>query len=236
MANEHTSSTLETPEITFDQVEPIFGHNLDTNDPTLKKLLLAIGMDHTSKRVPFSKHEIGVPYIVSKGPAYWVSQLKHENNNLDVIVNNALLLLFTKSTIPKGREFGVRLMRQAAQINYWPAEYFIAETDLTNLVAAPDSTFARFQRCAKIGFAPCQFRVGFWLAREPETLKDGVHVLRNAINITLKDKRYSDILNTTVVRAAKEIIRNGDKVNLSLITQEMYASLIADLLKSSQNK
>ena len=96
-ASESNSSAEKPfPEVTFDKVQEIFGHNLDTDDTVLKTLLLAIGMDHTSTESPHANERIGIPYIVHEGPGYWVARLKSGERKLEVLVNNALLLLFTK--------------------------------------------------------------------------------------------------------------------------------------------
>ncbi len=213
------------PEVTFDKVQEIFGHNLDTDNTMLKTLLLAIGMDHTSKNSPHADQNIGIPYIVHKGLGYWVARLKSGERKLEVLVNNALLLLFTKEEIPKSKETGFALLKSAADRGYWPADYYVAESNLTNHLtmdytstpsnagliskdtkAIAQDTMACYNRCAEMGFAPCQYRIGFWLSNSPDTLKDGLNILRTAIHTTMNDTRYQGALDGALVMAAKEIV------------------------------
>jgi hypothetical protein len=243
------SDTLITekpfPDVTFDKVQDIFGHNLDTDDTKLKTLLLAIGMDHTSSNSPHSSQRIGIPYIVSDGPDYWASRLKSGDRKLEVFVNNALLILFTKEEIPHAKEAGFALLNTAADSGYWPADYYIAESNLENhltmdydsislkngiisgdvMTIAKDTMF-RYNRCAGMGFAPCQYRIGFWLSNSPQTLKDGLDVLRIAIHTTMNDKRYQGIMDGALVMAAKEVVFKGEQAGIDKVVREEYASLI----------
>lgn len=233
------------PEVTFDKVQEIFGHNLDTDDTMLKTLLLAIGMDHTSSDSPHSDQDIGIPYIVHKGPGYWVARLKSGERKLDVLVNNALLLLFTKEEIPNAKETGFALLKTASEMGYWPADYYVAENDLVNHLtmdytsvspksgvmngekkAIANETMKRYNRCAEMGFAPCQYRIGFWLSGSPQTLKDGLNVLRAAIHTTTNDTRYRGVLDGALVMAAKEIVFKGDQVGIDKVVREEYANLV----------
>lgn len=88
------------PEVTFDRVSEIFGHNLDTSEERLQTLLLAIGMDHTTPTSPHFQEEVGIPFIVHYGPNHWVNRLTSGDMSVDVLVNNALLLLFAEADIP----------------------------------------------------------------------------------------------------------------------------------------
>lgn len=233
------------PEVTFDKVQEIFGHNLDTDDTMLKTLLLAVGMDHTSSNSPHAEQDIGVPYIVHRGAGYWVARLKTGERALEVLVNNALLLLFTKEEIPNAKETGVALLIAAADKGYWPADYYVAEINLANhltmdyTIASPKTglikgdvkaiaqdTMARYNRCAEMGFAPCQYRIGFWLSNSPQTLKDGLDVLRTAIHTTMNDTRYQGALDRALVMAAKEIVFKGDQVGMDKVVREEYANLV----------
>ncbi len=233
-----------TPEVTFDKVQEIFGNNLDTDDTMLKTLLLAIGMDHTSNS-PHSDQDIGIPYIVHRGPGYWVARLKSGERKLEVLVNNALLLLFTKEDIPKAKETGFALMQSAADMGYWPADYYVAENNLVNhltkdytnvtlksgVLDADTKSIARetmeqYNRCAEMGFAPCQYRIGFWLSGSQQTLKDGLNVLRTAIHTTTSDTRYRGVLDGALVMAAKEIVFKGDQVGIDKVVREEYANLV----------
>lgn len=247
------------PEVTFDKVQEIFGNNLETDDTVLKTLLLAIGMDHTTTKSPHASQRIGIPYIVHEEPAYWVRRLKSGDSTLEVLVNNSLLLLYTKENIPKAKETAFNLLKASANKGYWPAEYYIAEVNLAehltqdNSSASPSTglmdestkaiardTMARYNRCADMGFAPCQFRIGFWLSASPKSLSDGLNILRSAIHTTRADTRYHGILDSAVIMAAREIVFKGEQVGMDSVVREWYANLIkqhlATLSKSGSRK
>ena len=255
-----TAQTAEAvksfPEVTFDKVEAIFGQNLNTDDTTLKTLLLAVAMDQTTPGSPHGQKPIGIPYIIHHGPKYWVSKLKAGEKSLDVLVNNALLLLFTKEKIPKSKIAAFDLMLLAADLGYWPADYYIAESNLSNhlttdytsemplrrvidndSLSVAQDTMARYKRCAELGFAPCQYRIGFWLSNSDKTLKDGLRVLRQAINTTLRDTRNAGTLVNVMLSAAREIVLKGDKAGLDPIVRAQYARLaetyLAELTKDT---
>lgn len=239
-------STKSSPEVTLDKVEDIFGSNLDTNDTTLKYLLLAIGMDHTSPNSPHLNQNIGVPYIVDRGPSYWVNRLNKGDISLEVLVNNSLLLLFSKEDIPKSQETALVLLKQASLKGYWPAEYYITEYNLLSHLMRDDTrnlnksmripngdlqilaknTMKSLNRCSDIGFAPCQYRVGFWLANSDSTLKQGLNILRKAIKTTINDTRYNGILDGELLLAAKEIVFKGEIVGLDEVIRAKYVALI----------
>ena len=244
-----------SPEVTFDKVQEIFGHNLDTDDTMLKTLLLAIGMDHTSRNSPNANQDIGIPYIVHQGPGYWVARLKSGERKLEVLVNNALLLLFTKENIPNAKETGLALLKSAADMGYWPADYYVAEHNLTTRLTmdysnvtpktgAMDSdskvvakdTMERYNRCAEMEFAPCQYRIGFWLSGSPQTLNDGLNILRKAIHTTMNDSRYQGVLDGALVMAAREIVFKGDQVGMDKVVREKYANLVQRQLSLMTNE
>lgn len=239
------------PEVTFDKVQEIFGHNLETDDTVLKTLLLAIGMDHTTTKSPHVSQRIGIPYIVHEGPAYWVRRLKSGDGALEVLVNNALLLLYTKENIPKAKETAFSLLKASAEKGYWPAEYYIAEVNLAEHLtqdyasATPSTglmdkttkaiareTMARYNRCAEMGFAPCQFRIGFWLSGSPKSLSDGLNILRAAIHTTRADTRYQGVLDSAVIMAAREIVFKGEQAGMDSVVREEYANLIKQQLSA----
>lgn len=245
-----------TPEVTFDKVEEIFGYNLDTDDTLLKNLLLAVAIDYTSPKSPNLDKNIGIPFIVDRGPDYWVSRLGKERNNVEVLVNNALLLLFTKEEIPNAKEAAYKLMKSAADRGYWPADYYVADRnllshltkDFSEFTVTPKSissedintlaqdTMNRFNRCAEIGFAPCQYRIGFWLANSGKSLKEGLSVLRLAIRTTLKDARYLKALDGAIVKAAKVIVFKGEEAGLDGVVREEYVKVIENRLSKVSTK
>ena len=242
-------SEKNTPEVTFDKVQEIFGFNLNTQDTTLKSLLLAVGFDHTAVNSPNVKQDIGIPYIVKKGPGYWIDKLKNGDYEVDVLVNNALLLLFTKEEIPGGGDTALSLMKIASTKGYWPADFYIADINLKKYLMSPpenegkslkiqsdrvkviaEDTLDRFSRCAEIGFAPCQYRIGFWLSNSKGTIVDGIAVLRKAIDTTLNDKRYEGSLNAAMVKAAEIIVFNGEQVGMNTDIRTQYVELIQNKL------
>ncbi|UZE97279.1 hypothetical protein [Alkalimarinus alittae] len=234
------------PVVTFDKVEELFGHNLDTSDFTLMGLLLAIGMDHTSKSTPNTDQDVGIPFIVAKGPNYWVSRLSDGERGVDVLVNNALLLLFTKEKIPNAKEGALKLMEAASEKGYWPADYYVADYNLTThltrdfsefsvppknintdqLTLVAKDTMNRFNSCADMGFAPCQFRIGYWLANSPRSLGPGLEVLRQAIKTAQSDTRYEGLLDDATVIAAREIVLKGEQVGIDQSVLDEYTNLI----------
>lgn len=233
-----------SPDVSFEKVQEVFGFNLDTEDTLLKTLLLAVAMDHTSSTSPNSDQSIGIPFIVDRGPGYWVKRLNNGDRTIEVLANNAILLLFTKEKIPNGKSAAISLMRAAADKGYWPADYFIAEVDLektlsidytkptplTGKISGEAETIARstmdkYNRCAEIGFAPCQFRIGFWLLGSSHTTKNGLDVLRHAINTTVNDSRYLGVLDNTVIMASNKIVQIGEGFGIDSLVRQEYGQL-----------
>jgi hypothetical protein len=239
------SPQKHAPEVTFDQVEEIFGHNLNPSNSTLKMLLLAIGMDHTSTDSPHQSQRIGIPYIVHDSPSLWVSRLQSGEKGVDVLVNNALLLLFSREPIPGAQDAATHLMQLAADRGYWPADFYIAEINLSGYLTESDAqigilpadiqtardTMSRYNKCAEMGFAPCQYRIGFWLSNSLPSMADGVSVLRSAINTTINDTRYQGVLDGAIVMAATEIVYKGAEAGLGDDVRREYVELIEHQLK-----
>lgn len=233
------------PEVTLDRVNEIFGNNLDPTEDRLKTLLLAISMDHTSPGSPHRNEQIGIPYIVHFGPSYWVNRLSSGDASLEVLVNNALLLLFAEADIPDRDKAALSLMHRAAKSGYWPADYFIAETNLikhlirdaSNLVPLTnvidqtgarqiaENTMTTYNQCAELGFAPCRYRIGFWLASSVSSHNDGLRVLQAAIDTTLKDTRYDGVLDDALITATTQLIDHGERIGLDATTRQHYAEL-----------
>jgi hypothetical protein len=252
---------VPAPEVTYDLVQNIFGFNLEEEGTLRQSLLLAVGMDHTTPESPFNKERIGIPFIVDAGPNFWVNRLKSGERQLEVMVNNALLLMFTKEVIPNQELVARRLLEAAAKQSYWPADFYIAEYNLTNQLTRdyqnPDlvrlplkdnealqvvarDTMERFNRCAAIGFAPCQYRIGFWLASNQETIGDGVHVLQQAIATTLADTRYKGRLEGAAINAARVIVQYGEQAGLPedqiTKTAEFIEAMQQDMIVETQDQ
>lgn len=245
------NSPKPVPDVTLDLVQEVFGMNLDNASGMKKILLLAIGMDHTTLGSPNVNQNVGIPFIVDRGPNYWVSKLINKEYDIDVLVNNALLLLFSKENIHGAEKAAMQLLSKAADMGYWPADYYMADYNITNKLAKdfddistvttsivdPElkkiaaDTMAKFNNCAQMGFAPCQYRVGFWLTSSENGLKDGIEVLKSAIKTTLADKRYQGILNGSLIKAAKEIVMKGDFVGMDDDMRKDYFYLMNDQIK-----
>lgn len=239
------SSPKTVPDVELRQVQAIFGDRLETSKGELKLLLLAVAMDHTSPNSPHLEEKIGIPYIVSSGPKHWVSRLQKGERSVEVLVNNALLLLYTKETIPGSQTMARDLLRAAASKGYWPADYYVAEIQLQESLVKDEQqfslrtnsivdfqqkeiardTFTRLSRCAEIGFAPCQYRVGFWLLAEERKRNDGVNALRQAVKTTLQDPRYKGLLESSVTSAAIMIAHYYKIAGLTTAERDGYAKL-----------
>lgn len=248
-ADSEVNTTIkETPDVTFDRVQAIFGFNLDSTNTKLRTLLLAIAMDHTSKNSPHIHEHIGIPFIVDKGPNYWVSRLAAGDRSLEVLVNNALLYLFAKEALPNAEETALKLFESAADDGYWPADFYVAETYLENeltrnysnlppLRAEMDAmsqqtaktAMVHLNRCAEVGFAPCQYRIGFWLMQSPKSLNDGIRVLMVAVDSTVKDSRYGTDLKGALSNAARTIIEHHSETNIESNVVEAYVGLLDSL-------
>ena len=247
-----------SPDVTLDKVQETFGYNLETSDPGKISLLLAIAMDHSATDSPNKIYDIGIPYIVDKGPLYWVRRLHQGDYQPDVLMNNALILLYTKEAIPGKHEAAHQLLLLAADKGYWPAQYYVAERNMNDHLsmdytrASPATSEIRtealkslaaqtmdyYKTCAKIGFAPCQFRIGFWLSNSETTLTDGIEMLREAINTTIKDTRYKGVLDGAVFLASQMIVYNADQIGLDDVVKDQYIKLhntqLAQMNKDAQ--
>lgn len=202
------SDPRPAPGIRTGTVQEIFGDRLKHPSPAEAMLLLGIGIDYGFPDSPFTDQRVGVPYIGADGPTEWVRRQVNGEARVDVWVNNALMLLFmeTDEFLPSARTAGaVSLLEQAASVGYWPAEYFLADrlmatydierkssADAEALAGLLSDAQARYARCAAVGFAPCQFRLGFWAAQVPGQQANAARYLITAIETTRNDPRYRD--------------------------------------------
>lgn len=242
-----------SPDVSFEKVQAVFGQNVYPTQTHLKLLLLAIAMDHTSTASPFKQYKIGIPYIAETGAGHWVKRLANRDYALDVIVNNALILLFSKEDIPNRKAGAIKLMQLAEKESYWPASFYLAEIQLADQLSIDYSVpspmtgkisngalhkqakeaISRYNTCSEIGFSPCQFRIGFWLASSSDSFKNGLTVVRTAINTTLSDPRYTDTLDSLIVNGAALILENRAQINLSQKEADNYIKLIKQINKNS---
>jgi hypothetical protein len=234
------------PMLQFNEVTAMFGRNLEPEPGLLQDLLLAVAVDHTASNVPDATKEIGIPYILSRGIAHWASRLK-KGAPLDVIVNNALYLLYSKDRSEESDKTALNLMKLAANKNYWPAKYYIAETNLKNYLAADyelnskvkmlindksvqkiaDVTMDYFVDCAKRGFAPCQYRVGTWLLTSEMHVAEALKALESTINTSMNDSRYKRIFDQRLGHAALILSSIGPEFGYSEEKINTYKSIIA---------
>lgn len=236
------------PLVTFDRVENLFGNNLTFAKESKKLFLLAVAMDHTSKNSTHRNEQIGVPFIVAGGADYWVGRLGREDYPIDVLVNNAILLLFGKENIEGSEAAGLKLLNAASKKGYWPARYYIAEHNIAELLQEPNDfsvvpssetfekateTMSILNSCSEMGFAPCQYRIGFWLMSTEETFQDGLKVLRAAINTTVLDRRYIGILDNAVALASQEIVKHGAAGGLNNEAIAEYSKLMEAYIKKA---
>lgn len=214
-AAEHTKHTIPNP--TEQDIHALFGERLARGDRAENLLLLAIAFDQQSKDSPTRNDAIGIPYIATAGPGYWVRLLQQERGNLslDTLVNNALILTYAKDQNVSDdvrRKAATQLLSRAAHRGYWPAQVFLAERQLlawrrheTPILmtesegkATDDAkrAFEYLSDCTRIRFAPCQFQLGFWYLQDATTRETGLELLRAGVEITRRDPRYASSKDT----------------------------------------
>ncbi len=209
--------------LAFNEVTAMFSDNLTITDELLGDLLLAIAFDHTASNAPTEIKHIGIPFILEKGIKYWAIQLQYPEPPLDAIVNNALFLLFSKERNEDSKKAALQLMQMAANINYWPAKFYVAEHNLRSYLSVDytvnpsleildeeladmaGTTMRYYSDCAKRGFAPCQYRVGTWLIANTENVENGRSALQQAIKTSTDDPRYRDMFVQRRAHAAQII-------------------------------
>tara|TARA_R110001592_G_scaffold221139_2_gene475806 strand:+ start:12679 stop:13515 length:837 start_codon:yes stop_codon:yes gene_type:complete len=234
----------KAPNTTLEDVKAIFGGNLETNDPSLKELLLAIGIERTRESDYFQDIRVGIPYIVDATPEYWAEKLASGNRDIDTLVNSALLILFTDNDIPRSNQVVANLLGQAASLGYWPASTYMAniygrelikQSSLTPLRADARTLRSReiaelrmdhLNACAAAGFAPCQYQIGFWLSESREQVGNGFSVLREAVRTTLSDPRYTGYVDQSFQNAVAYIYDRGEEFGLSSAAREQYLDLL----------
>lgn len=215
------------PNATEQEVRSIFGGRLEEGDRAENLLLLAIAFDHHAEKSPTQTLKIGIPFITKTGPAYWVRLLQQESNSpsLDTLVNNALILTFTADPsypIEVRREAAGKMLAIAAKRNYWPAQVYLAERQLQvwnqrdkpipatgEAAAEVEEVFNYLSQCSRIGFAPCQFQLGFWYMQNPASLQAGIDLLRAGIEVVRRDRRYmaSEEVEEDFERALETVAR-----------------------------
>lgn len=208
------------PRVTLDSVQEVFGDNLETKDRILSGFLLALGMERTSRTGAYQGEDVGVPYIIDRGPMFWVRQLSSDRS-IDTLVNNAILLLFSEADIPNADVAARQLMTEASNMGYWPASYYLAEQNIKFLgqaeasIVTPlmmQSTIDLLADCAEASFAPCQYMAGFIMVRMDDLMGEGAKALRAAIATTLRDPRYEELVSNQYKAAIEVLSGNNDLV------------------------
>ena len=198
------------PNPTEQDLQEVFGDRLEHGNRAASLLLLAIAFDQQSKNSPTRQEQIGIPYIATAGPGYWVRLFQQETTrSLDTVVNVALILTYAKDQNFTGDErdqAAIKLLSVAAIRDYWPAQVYWAERQLQawqqRAIPTPMKgnegeisdealrTFQYLSDCARIGFAPCQFQLGFWYLQDVTTREAGIELLSAGVEVARRDPRY----------------------------------------------
>lgn len=244
------------PGLSQEQVDTLFGTRLANGNREENLLLLAIAMDHQSKESPTRDEQIGIPFVAQAGPGYWALLLDQEkaDPSLSTLVNNALILSFINETgYPDDvrQAASTKLLSLAADKQYWPAMVYLAEKAMRrweseSTVEIPfkqegpvaiypteqEQVFGYLMSCAKIGFAPCQIRLGFWYLQSPNQQEAAIGLLRAGVEIARRDNRYLDSIETVNdTKAALTVL-----LNLRLTPEEQadYQNLLGELEQLSK--
>lgn len=203
-----TAVTVHIPEISHADVGILFGHNLENASRSEHLLLLAAAMDVTAPGSLFTDQRIGVPYLVGEGAGFWAMSLATQDVDVDTLVNNALLLLFVDAAqdqMEARQSAAIELLEKASDKGYWPADVYLAEyyfekaLDVTpaspkggnTKTAHLTSAYGHFLACAKVGFAPCQLKLGF-MYLVSGTVDASIPLLQAAMDVVRFDRRYLD--------------------------------------------
>lgn len=190
---------VQTPNISEEEVISVFGQSLFKGGRSENLLLLAIAIDNQSSTSPTAQEKIGIPFILDAGPGYWVRLLQMNESTLDVLVNNALMLLYMRSNggehMEQRKVAAYRLLELAAHKGYWPAMAYIAEETLNTAnsntsEAKIKQSFHFLNQCAAVSFAPCQFKLGIWYLNNDSKPGAWLPFLQSAVEIATKDERY----------------------------------------------
>lgn len=199
---------ITVPEIRKQDVEERFGQRLKNATRAENLLLLGIALDTVNAESTFKDREIGIPYLVGDGAGYWALLLSQGDRSVDVLVNNALMLLFADKSeevlLPVERTTAaVKLLTMAQREGYWPASAYLAEHYFELAVQPvfppliPDHIQSRYRKaafdyymaCTKVGFAPCHLKVGFWYLSDHK-VEAALPYLKVGVELVGRDKRY----------------------------------------------
>lgn len=249
-ATESVEDTKRAPDIEQGDIDALFGSRLETGERQDNLLLLAMAFDHQSESSPTRDQNIGIPFIVDAGAGFWVRALQEGDTHLDVLVNNALLLLYLNepgASMEERRHVADILMEVASSQGYWPADVYLVEHAISgwsDQVDAPiplgleqatiseaerEALFNRLSSCARIRFAPCMFRLGFWYLSDPSKHEAGVVLLRGAVEITRRDRRYLSSAESLMDMQAALAVFQDPMIDMPSDQREAYATLAAEV-------
>lgn len=198
-AAETNEQPLRAPEISEEQVKEVFGDALSKANRAENLLFLAIAYDHNTKGSPTNKTYAGIPFIVDKGPGYWVKLFKMKDMSLDVLVNNAILLnhLPSKNDDTANRkQAAFKLLKHAANQGYWPAKVYVAETILeqNNKIQSKadlELAFKYLTECSSIDFAPCSLKLGMLYLADKSKPGAWIPFFESSVELVREDLRYN---------------------------------------------
>ncbi|EIF42786.1 hypothetical protein DOK_12001 [gamma proteobacterium BDW918] len=236
------------PNVSLEEVKDVFGDNLDVMTGELQELMLAIALERTDTSSSFKSHRIGIPYIVYDSPESWLGRYRSGDRSVDTLVNMALLMVLSKSKTDETTRVGADLLRKASEQGYWPASSYTASNYLRQAVLIGEGigvqgmqsesaegdrilklgqmALDQLNNCADANFAPCQYKIGFWLADSADKAADGVRVLRHAVKVTLEDRRYQGYVDESFEQAVRVIYRAGEAAGLSEEVRDQYLALL----------
>mgnify|MGYP000224051267 CR=1 FL=1 len=203
---ERSRADVTPPEVTREQVEALFGQGLEHADRAESLFLLAIALESSSSIDNQWSNNIGIPWVVGESASYWALLLKQGDRRVEVLVNNALLLMFSQGSKPSRsirKQGATVLLKQAADLGYWPAQAYLGERfieELNQPNPPPNSAglnrsskfeqaFQYLSGCAKAGFAACHFKLGFWYASVGQ-VEAAEPMLKAGIEVIRRDRRY----------------------------------------------
>lgn len=249
-ATESVEDTKRAPDIEQSDIDALFGSRLDAGERQDNLLLLAMAFDHQSESSPTRDQNIGIPFIVDAGAGYWVRALQEGDTNLNVLVNNALLLLYLNepgASMEERRHAADLFMQVASSQGYWPADVYLVERAISGWTDQVDAQiplvleqatiseverealFNRLSSCARIRFAPCMFRLGFWYLTDPSKQEAGEDLLRGAVEIARRDRRYLSSAESMMDMQAALTVFQDPMITMPDDQREAYIQLAAEL-------
>jgi len=241
------AAEVAAPEIRKQDVEERFGQRLENATRSENLLLLGIALDAVNAESPFNDREIGIPYLVGDGAGYWALLLSQGDHSVDVLVNNALMLLFADKddeVMPQvdRTAAAIKLLTLAQKKGYWPASAYLAE-HYFDLAAQPvlppmipdqiqpgyrKTAFDYYKACTKVGFAPCHLKVGFWYAAD-EKPEAALPLLKAGVELVSRDRRYLTIPDVVSDTRTALAVLSSPGLDLNQNERQFYQSMQEEL-------